>query len=65
MFWLLAAEFLALPARDSGNRAIHDSVPLNCLFLVNLFLTNLVRISGFSSLFSAIAVFLALSGKTC
>ena len=28
------------------------------LFLVNLFLTKLVRISGFSSLFSAIAVFL-------
>ena len=35
------------------------------LILVNLFLTNLVRISGFSSLFSAIAVFLALSGKKC
>ena len=34
-------------------------------FLVSLFLTNLVRISGFSSLFSAIAVFLALSGKMC
>ena len=33
--------------------------------LVNLFLTNLVRISGFSSLFSAIAMFLALSGKKC
>ena len=33
--------------------------------LVNLFLTNLVRISGFSSLFSAIAVFWALSGKMC
>ena len=30
---------------------------------VNLFLTKLVRISGFSSLFSAIAVFLSLSGK--
>ena len=28
------------------------------LFLVNLFLTKLVRISGFSSLFSAIAMFL-------
>ena len=24
-FWLLAAEFLAIPARDSGNRAIRDS----------------------------------------
>ena len=33
--------------------------------LVNLFLIKLVRISGFSSLFSAIAVFLALSGKMC
>ena len=33
--------------------------------LVNLFLANLVRISGFSSLFSTIAVFLALSGKKC
>ena len=32
-------------------------------FLVNLFLIKLVRISGFSSLFTAIAVFLALSGK--
>ena len=29
------------------------------IFLVNLFLTKLVRISGFSSLFSAIAVFLS------
>ena len=34
-------------------------------YLVNLFLTNLVRIPGFSLLFSAIAVFLALSGKKC
>ena len=33
--------------------------------LVNLFLIKLVRISGFSSLFSAIAVLLALSGKMC
>ena len=31
--------------------------------LVNLFLMKLVRVSGFSSLFSAITVFLALSGK--
>ena len=34
-------------------------------YLVNLFLTNLVRISRCSSLFLAIAVFLALSGKMC
>ena len=34
-------------------------------FLINLFLTNLVRISGFSSLFLAIAVLSALSGKMC
>ena len=33
--------------------------------LVKLFLIKLVRISGFSSLFSAIAVFLAPSGKEC
>ena len=33
--------------------------------LVNLVLLKLVRIAGFSSLFSAIAVFLALSGKMC
>ena len=33
--------------------------------LVNLLLIKLVRLSGFSSLFSAIAVFLALSGKMC
>ena len=34
-------------------------------FLVNLFLLNLVRISEFSSLFSAIAVLLALACKMC
>ena len=34
-------------------------------FLVNLFLIKFVMISGFSSLFSAIAVFLVLSGKMC
>ena len=54
-----------------GKSTLHkegrDSFPLlkKVKFLVNLFLTNLVRISGFSSLFSAIAVFLALSGKMC
>ena len=37
--------------------------PLHQKYLVNLLLTNLVRISAFSSLFSAIAVFLALSGN--
>ena len=37
----------------------------NNLNLVNLFLIKLVRISGFSSLCSAIAVFLALSGRMC
>ena len=31
--------------------------------IVNLLLIKLVRISGFSSLFTAIAVFLALSGS--
>ena len=34
-------------------------------YLANPFLIKLVRISGFSSLFSAIAVFLALSGRMC
>ena len=33
--------------------------------LVNLFLLKLVRISGFYSLFAAITMFLALSGKMC
>ena len=33
--------------------------------LVNLFLTNLVRISGFSSLFLAIAVLSALFAREC
>ena len=33
------------------------------IFLVNLFLMKFVRISGFSSIFSAIAVFLALSAE--
>ena len=37
----------------------------NAQNLVNLFLTNLVRISGFSSLFLAIAVFLALFAREC
>ena len=43
----------------------HTKTPSKNPYLVNLFLTNLVRISGFSSLFSAIAVFLALSGRMC
>ena len=42
----------------------HYSFYLQTTFF-NLFLIKLVRISGFSSLFSAIAVFLALSGKMC
>ena len=42
-------------------------VPLNRSVsnLVHLFLIRLVRISGFSSHFSAIAVFVAPSGKMC
>ena len=47
------------------SRNLHNSCPPGHQNLVNLFLTNLVRISGLSSLFSAGAVFLALSGKMC
>ena len=39
--------------------------PSKTLHLVNLFLLKLVRISGFLSLFSAIAVLLALTRKMC
>ena len=53
-------------SKPAPNPGTHQT-PVETLsdFLVNLFLTNLVRTSGFSSLFSAIAVFLPLSGKKC
>ena len=64
--------FLALErpqnCRKTLLRALREALRtryLKPLHLVNLFLTNLVRISGLSSLFAAIAVFLALSGKMC
>ena len=52
------------PANQTKERSVHELFA-GAFHLVNLFLTNLVRICGFSSLFSAIAVFLALSGKMC
>ena len=49
----------------SKQALLDNRFPARRLLLVNLFLTNLVRISGFSSLFLAIAVFSANFAREC
>ena len=61
---------LAIPLRELFSAIPPVSLPvdrelLHFKFLVNLFLTNLVRISGFSSLFLAIAVLSAHFAREC
>ena len=50
---------------SGGSTPWHKTTTLAFNFLVNLFLTNLVRISGFSSLFLAIAVLSAHFAREC
>ena len=65
VFWVLGGggvPILFLWARGFFRQ---KSAPRHVPHLVNLFLTNLVRISGFSSLFLAIAVLSALFAREC
>ena len=56
---------LGLPESPNNLEGKKYSLESIDFFLVNLFLTNLVRISGFSSLFLAIAVFSAHFAREC